>query len=158
MWHEADEVGEAPPGGPYIAAAFLCERILDEKDGVLSAIRIIDRFLVSVHGPLGVVPTELPPRVLSFVLLLSFRSGAARGRHTVTLRPEKPSGQRMDETSFPVLFEGEDRGANLILPTEFEVNEEGLYWFDVLVDGRLMTRIPMRVLYQPIASGTSGGG
>ena len=64
----------------------------------------------------------------------------------------------MGETSFPVLFEGEDRGANLILPTDFEVDEEGLYWFDILVDDRLMTRIPMRVLYQPIASGSSGGG
>ena len=32
-----------PAYGPYLNAAFLCEKILEEKSGVLSAIRIIDR-------------------------------------------------------------------------------------------------------------------
>jgi hypothetical protein len=38
-------------GGPYIGAAFLCEKILQEKDGVLSAIRIVDRITHSAVGP-----------------------------------------------------------------------------------------------------------
>jgi hypothetical protein len=30
-------------GGPYLNAALLCEKVLQERDGVLSIIRIIDR-------------------------------------------------------------------------------------------------------------------
>lgn len=64
----------------------------------------------------------------------------------------------MQAIQFPILLEGEDRGVNQILNLSFGVDEEGLYWFDVLVDGALMTRIPMRVLYQPLILGTSSVG
>jgi len=30
--------------GPYVQVAAFCERVLEEKDGVLTAVRIIDRF------------------------------------------------------------------------------------------------------------------
>ena len=35
--------------GPFVAAAFICERVLREVDGVLSAMRIIDR--VTIKAP-----------------------------------------------------------------------------------------------------------
>ena len=37
-------------GGPYLHAAHFCEKLLTEKDGVLSAIRIIDRITVTASG------------------------------------------------------------------------------------------------------------
>ena len=37
--------------GPYLSAALLCEKVLEEKDGVKSAIRIIDRVTRTVTGP-----------------------------------------------------------------------------------------------------------
>ena len=55
-----------------------------------------------------------------------------------------------------MLFEGEDRGSNLIIQTGFEFDAEGLYWFDVALDGHRVTRIPFRMLYQLVSTGTRG--
>lgn len=33
-------------GGPYVNAALICEKVLQETDGVLSVVRIIDRFTI----------------------------------------------------------------------------------------------------------------
>jgi hypothetical protein len=32
---------------------------------------------------------------------------------------------------------------------DFVADVEGLYWIDVLFEGELLTRMPLRVLYQP---------
>jgi hypothetical protein len=136
---------------PYLAAAFFCERVLQEQDGVLSAIRVVDRFIQRAQGPSA--PEDMPVFSVALTAFLSFKSGAARGRSTIHLRQESPSGVRGPELSLPVLFEGEDRGANLVLDINFQADQEGLYWFDVLLDDLLVTRMPLRVLYQRITTG-----
>lgn len=35
-------------GGPYLKAALLCEKVLQEQDGVVTLVRIIDRFVTQV--------------------------------------------------------------------------------------------------------------
>jgi hypothetical protein len=156
---ESDSMPPAvPPNGPFVTAAFICDQVIEGKDGTLTAVRIIDRFVVTARGAAGRLPPAMPPQPIPLTMLISLKSGGARGRHTVSLRPEKPSGQRLEAVDFPILLEGEERGANQIVQMEFPVDEEGLYWFDVLLDGILMTRIPMRVVYQPLALGTSVGG
>lgn len=58
----------------------------------------------------------------------------------------------MPEFNIPVLFEGEERGVNIFLNLNFQPKEEeGLYWFDVLLEGTVVTRIPLRVLYQRLS-------
>jgi hypothetical protein len=143
-------------GGPYVNLAAICERVLQEGDGSLSLIRVIDRFVVSSVGP--DVPTTMPPQTLQLTIVVSLRPGQAVGRYNVTLRPETPSGQQLDAIDLPVNFEGgADRGVNLIVRTDFVAELEGLYWFDVLLDGStLLTRVPVRVLYQP--QRTAGAG
>ena len=61
--------------GPYLSAAFLCEKVLEEKDGVKSAIRIIDRVTRTAVGPNP--PMEMEPFQYNIVLLLKFKSGLA---------------------------------------------------------------------------------
>jgi hypothetical protein len=147
--------------GPYVALAVICERVLQEKDEVLSIIRVIDRVFHSVAG--ADVPDTLAPFTWDFTLLVVLRSGEARGRYNVAIRPEAPSGQRMDTQSVPVLLEGEERGVNLIFAMSFRFEFEGLYWFDVLLEDpktsqeRLLTRVPLRVVYQPIRTGGATG-
>jgi hypothetical protein len=48
------------------------------------------------------------------------------------------------------LFEGEDRGVNLILNLNIVVDQEGVYWFNVLLEDQFVTRIPLRIFYQRI--------
>ncbi len=88
--------------------------------------------------------------LFSLNAFISFKSGSARGRHTVKLRIETPSGLKLPEQLLPVLFEGEDRGVNLMLGINIVVDQEGVYWFDVLLEDVLLTRIPLRILYQRI--------
>ncbi len=136
--------------GPHLQMAVICERVLQEVNGVLSVIRVIDR--LTFTPPMGASPT-MPAQLVTLNAVILFRSDQARGRGTVTLRPQRPSGFNMPEMNFPVLFEGEDRGSQFILDLVFPAEEEGLYWFDVLLDGKLISRMPLRIVYAPISVG-----
>lgn len=129
--------------GPHLNAAFICERLMVEQDGVSSAIRIIDRVFM-ITGEDGTPITPSYP----FTLLVALKSGSARGSFTVRLDMEKPSGEQQRLLEAPVLMEGEDRGANIVLQTAFEPDGQGLYWFDVVFEEDRLTRIPLRVIYQ----------
>lgn len=140
--------------GPFLAAALLCERVLTEQDGVLSLIRVVDRLTHTIVGPEA--PPEMPPVRVNWQLVLIFKSGAARGRFEVVLQLEAPSGLKLgDRMVLPVFFEGEERGVQLIAGLELDLNQEGLYWIDVLLDDSLVTRVPFRVIYQRITRSSS---
>ena len=136
------------PSGPHVQIAALCETVLHEPNGVLSLIRVVDR--ITVSAPPG-APASMPPAPISLKAVIALKSDAARGRAMVGLRPQKPSGIYLDAVVSPVLFEGEDRGNNIIIDLRMETDEEGLYWFDVLIDGRVITRMPLRIVYAPFA-------
>jgi len=142
------------PTGPFIQAALICEKVLDEKDGVLSVVRIIDRLTHSINAP--TLPAELPKVNFQCVILLMLKSGRARGRHQIEVVMEHPSGQRNQLVSSSVQLEGEERGANLVLRIGLTFDAEGLYWFDIKLDDRLYTRIPFRMMYQLVSTGTGG--
>lgn len=135
----------------------LCERVLQEQDGVLTLVRVVDRHTRVATGPVGEVPDEMPNVVVELTAAVILKPGDALGRYAIKIRPEKPSGQRLPAVEIPVHFEGGqgDRGVNIVLPVALEVDEEGLYWFDVLwSDERggseeLLSRMPLRVIYQP---------
>lgn len=134
-------------GGPYLAAAVLCEKVLEEKDGALSAIRMVDRVIQFVLG--SGTPTSMPETPIELTLLVTLKAGSAVGSQEFRMELEKPSGLRAPfGPSLTVFFEGQDRGSNLVFPLQYRATEEGLYWISILVDGRLLTRVPLRVVYQ----------
>ena len=140
---------EMDPGseaGPYVAAAVFCEQVLREQDSVNSLIRIIDRITIRGTGP--EVPQTLPPTVIPLKLYLAMKNGRARGSLEMTVRPEKPSGEAMDPQHFSMPAHGaEGDGTNIVLELQFPVDQAGLYWFDVFRDERLLTRVPLHVVY-----------
>jgi len=138
--------------GPHITAALVCDRVLEEKDGTLTAVRIIDRvtFLVGPDGEL-----VAPAHPITF--LISLKSDAARGSFTLELHREKPSGEAALVLSAPVHLEGEERGVNLVLNAGFEPDQAGLYWYDVYFEGERLTRMPLRAIYQPPPTIGHGG-
>ena len=143
-------------GGPYINAAFFCERVIEERDGTLSAIRIVDRITNMAVGT-G-TPAAMPAMPVNLALLIALKPGRALGRHDVQITAERPSGIRTDMASaLSVNLEGGDRGANLVMNLSLVVTEEGLYWFDVVVDETVLTRVPLRVLYQRQEAGPPPG-
>ncbi len=115
----------------------------------LSLIRILDRWFFN-----GTTP-EMPPSMLQTTLVVMMKSDNMRGSATVKIRPISPTKKELPSIESPILFEGEERGVNIVLPVVMQVQESGLYWFDVLVDDQIFTRIPLRVVYQR-AAGISG--
>ena len=139
-------------GGPYLTAAFFCERVLQEHDGVLSFIRVVDRW--NIVGPTQV----MAPSIIQATLVVLFKSGILRSSAQVTVTPISPTGDRMPPIILPVLFEGDDeRGCGIVLPMGFPVREPGLYWFEVSLaaqgaSGAVLTQIPMRIFYLQTSS------
>ena len=142
-----------PETGPYLKAAVFCDNVIEGKDGVLSLIRVIDRATLTAAGPQA--PAEMPPVARELKLVLMFISGRARGTHSVELKVEKPNGDIREEWSGTVFFEGEDRGANLIIQMSFSFEIEGLYWFHLFVGDSLLTKLPFRLIYQRVGPRTA---
>jgi len=140
--------------GPYLVAAFFCEKILREQDGVLSAIRIVDRW--TVNGP-----TEMmPPTVIQAFIRVLLKSGIYRGNAQLAITPISPSNTRMQPIVFPLYFEADDdRGTGIVLPLGFPVQESDVYWFEVALAKQslppeVVTCIPMRVVYLRLGTAT----
>lgn len=138
-------------GGPYVQAALVCERALQEPSGIVSPIRIIDRvfFITGEDGQ----PVQRQHPITIVVML---KAGNARGGYTLYIEREKPSMERTQIAQATVLFEGDDRGVQMILEAGFEPDEPGVYWLDVLLEAPeatdlgkdLLTRIPLRAIFQ----------
>jgi hypothetical protein len=142
------------PDGPYLSAAFLCERLLEEKDNVKSAIRIVDRIVRTATGPTP--PQEMEPFDHELTLFVSFKSGWARGPFELRITGVKPSGDSTPLHQGMLHFEGEeDRGVELAARMMMRINQTGIHWFEVDLDGTRVSRIPLRVIYNPVRR--SGG-
>jgi hypothetical protein len=128
-----------------VTAAALCDQALQDNDGVVSLIRVIDK--VTVAGVAG--PEPMPASHVNLTLVLMLKAGEAAGRaFTVKLRPENPAGHSFAETEVPVRFAAEpNAGANLLVKLGLLVTSPGLYWINVLLDDEQLTRTPLLVDY-----------
>jgi hypothetical protein len=139
-------------GGPYLAFAVICERVLTEADGTISLIRVVDRF--TIRGP----SEKFTPSLLSFWLAILFRSGFQRGVMNLSVQPVSPAGRVLPAMEFPLHFEGdEERGCSVAFPVQFFAEEDGLYWFEIRLAGQLTTRIPLRIVYLPMVTMPGSG-
>jgi hypothetical protein len=140
--------------GPHLQIAVFCEKVLVERDGVPSIVRVIDRFNISGNA------TEMPPNQINFTLFVSFKPGFYRGKASLRISPISPSGKDLPALNFPLLFEGDDeRGVFIQANMGMLIQEEGLYWFDVSLQGLAnedmpFTRMPLRVVYQQLGFDT----
>jgi len=132
--------------------AVICERVLREQDGVLSVIRVIDRVTHTIVGTQ--LPEPLPAVSYTLWLALAFKSGNARGRQTLKIVQEQPSGLRSDLFEHSLMFEGEERGANFLAQVQAKFEQEGVYWFDVFLNDQFMTRMPFRLSYNLVRRAT----
>ena len=147
-----DTVQIAYHDGPFLAAAFLCEKVLIENDGVKSAIRIIDRTTRTVAQPNP--PAEMEPFDHQLVLFLKFKIGRARGPYDLSVRLIKPSAESSEILLQTINFEGEDhRGVDVDINLSMKLEMPGHYWLDISLSSVRMTRVPFQVVYQPIRRG-----
>lgn len=136
-----------PIGGPFLAAAVFCDHVIQEADGPLSAIRIVDRINVAIPFD---APPDLPSDAKRIPVqtwtLLMFKSGAAGGKHVVSLVIHSPSGKKKESLKQEMTFGDEPTGgANMRIQLAMGIMEGGLFLIDVVLDGRVLTRMPLQV-------------
>lgn len=142
--------------GPYLTAALICERVLQESDGVTSAIRIIDRVTHTIFDPSP--SREMEPFSYDLEILVMLKSGEHPGMHKLSIQPIKPSNEKIAPMNYTINLEAPaDRGFNLRARVRMLFDEAGLWWFDISLNGKRITRIPFRVLYQPQETKILGG-
>ena len=142
--------------GPHVQVAVLCETFIrGAESGALSLINVIEGITVA-----GSDPDEMPPVTIGppLKLVINLWAGQAKGRYSLKLRPEAPSGLQGDVIELgPIHFGAAAQGLGVdairMMP-QHEMSEEGTHWFDVLFGGRdqedrMLTRIPFTVTYQP---------
>lgn len=144
---------------PYVTAAFFCERIIEGKDGILSAIRIIDRAQPEA-GSLAAASFQDQKITMSLQItaLIALKAGKLDGKFNVRIIGEKPSGQRADLQTLPIELHGKDSGVNVVVNLTVVVTEEGTHWFDVLFENQLVTKMPLTVLPVRIQGRTTSDG
>lgn len=140
---------------PLVKAALTCERVLHEKDGVLSIIRVVDTFFLAPKPAVAENVVVGAP----MTALISIVSGEVVGEGLVTVRVRRPNGIVSDlPEKMPVLLKGGHHSANVIV--QFVVQDEpgafGLYWLDVLWDDSLLTSIPFTLAQGPAPTPSAG--
>lgn len=138
--------------GPHLIAALFCERAITESDGVLSFIRVVDRFTQTATGidP----PEEMPPMMVNVQMVIVLKADQAKGRYTIKLVMEAPDTERRQIGEQDVNLTPGNAGVNLVIGLQLGLNLEGVYWIDVLFGGPrgqqdvLLTRTPLEVVYQ----------
>jgi hypothetical protein len=135
-------------GGPFLAAAVFCENLLEDRDNTVSPIRILDR--ITVQSPQAVPPDHTPMAIVW--VLVSFKAGDAPAAHTFRFVMNTPDGKRSDiAKDMKFNFAGKnEHGFNIKLQLPVPIHN-GLFWFDVYLDDRLVTRMPLRVAVELVA-------
>ena len=145
------------PTGPFIRAALFCERVLIERDNVKSLIRMIDQVTHTAVGPDA--PETLQNFSYSFSVFISLKAGAALGRSDYVIRMVPPSGIPREVAKGSLNFPGApNQGVDLMSNLQIVFEHEGVYWFDFELDGRVLTRMPLQILYNRIIPGSALAG
>jgi hypothetical protein len=134
--------------GPYVNAALFCERALQEADGVLSIMRVIDTINVQAQGPEA--PSELPEGgiLVNPTLVISLKPGQAHGSQAVRIDMEAPDGHVITISELGLNFAGASNiGQNIVAPCQMQV-VAGLYWAHIYVNDRVVTRVPLQINYR----------
>lgn len=128
---------------PTIVQAIFCEKVLQEKDGVHSAIRIFDRMNLPPLANLPQGATFVP----FGVFFVSARSADYTGTLDLTIRMTAPDGrQQVLPEKFPSLFTGGNQGVNIIIQVNIDVRHRGLCWFEVMAGDEVLSRTPLSVV------------
>ena len=140
-----------PSQGPWVSFALLCEKTIEDKLGRLSFINIVDQINFT---PMQSAEAEQPLAVpIQLVAAVGFKGGVLKGPAEIKLQIVKPNGEQGANITVSALFQGEERGTNLVTNISMILNEEGLYWIEVYVQTQFMTRIPLRLAIQRVVFG-----
>ncbi len=132
--------------GPYLLMAVLCQRADQDQYGSFNVINVLEQLVVGSDDPDA--PVEFPGFRLEAQLVVSLASGERLGDGTITIEPTDPALNRLEAVSQDVRFSGEDHRVTIVSNVSLDVEHTGVYWFNILLDSEILSRVPLRIGYQ----------
>ncbi len=140
------------PENVISVTVLLCERVLNEKDGVLSVIRLVDTFEIDQEH----LPPEgqRPPILMHVLILAKFLPSQGGTTHAVQLKIVRPDGQVTDvgavtSGSTPSGKGDASVGVNVIVPLGVIPNQFGMHYVECVLDGQTVARMPFTLRLVP---------
>ncbi len=134
---------------PSVKLACLCEKVLTEKDGVQTLIRVVDQFSIRPVPP-KVLEASSPQIELTLVVALSSH-GMVTGKHDLGVQVFGPTKAAGDVQHLEVEFQpGWTAGVSLVATVQVAVVKNfGDCRIEVSFDGELLTVIPFTLSEAP---------
>ena len=133
------------PVEPYLKLGAICERVLHEKDDVLSLIRIVDIFTITITGKEP--PDQLPEGEKVLTIVMSWVGGL--GSHEAAFNIVSPGGETQPSPrSWSFTLDAMHRGHNIIVTVPVRIAKEGVYWIEFILNDQVKSRIPFQVRYE----------
>ena len=135
-------------GGPFLACAVFCQNVIEDSNRFVSALGINDgvTMAVSPQAPSDLASPSNPVAITQNALII-FRSGDSHGKHKLSLIVERPDGTRMKPMTQEIVLP-KDAGVNVRSAIPLKIEGSGVFWIDVKLDGRLHTRMPLKIQVQ----------
>lgn len=146
MAEQVEAVEAVGTGGPFVQLAVLCEHAQQDQYGSLSVLNVLEQLVAGSSDPKA--PDVMPEFRFQADLVVAFASGTVSGERTLSIVPEQPSGERLEPVAQVVEFRGDDSRVTFVSNLSIDIGQPGVYWFDVLLDEVLVTRVPLRVRYE----------
>jgi hypothetical protein len=131
---------------PYLLLAAICQNAQQDQYGSFSLINILEHLVAGSDDPHA--PEEMPPFRLTASLVVAFASGEARGDRVVTITAIEPNGERLAPFKQTITLLGGDHRATIVSDLSLDIGKTGVYWFEVALDARVVTRIPLHIGYE----------
>lgn len=143
MNHEDQSHPRYSPG-PWVIVAAICERSLIDTDNRLSLIRISERFVLSTNDPTRL---DLPRVPVSMAAIVVLSGSSDHDGGLFTMQINSPSGHFTRGRPVPLQFRDSGWSTRITVNLTFHFDVAGTYWIDAIFDDRVLTRIPLQVVF-----------
>jgi hypothetical protein len=126
--------------GPYVGLAVFCTRIDRQADGSIDIIGVVES--VNLASPFS---PPLTNNSLMMTVVVSVRGGTLRGALPLAIRGHYPDGTPGTTLSQLVEFTDAQPTVTMALPIQIAIGDLGVYWFDITLNQRLLTRIALDI-------------
>jgi hypothetical protein len=133
--------------GPWLLVAAFCDRVLDDGEGNLSLDRLIGRLTLVPEDPSA--PNVMPELSHTLTFVLTILTPPGRTSAPLVLGIRSPDGQLRVGPPINFKFTTETPASTLVMPFQMTFHVEGLHLVEVVLDDKLITRIPLDVVYLP---------
>ena len=147
----AHVTADADTHGPWLQTAVFAQAVCGAAGASFTITNITDRIAVEPDPqPCTLVGEE---RRLPVRLVISLKSGGDPAGYTLIIRQVDPDGVQRGQWMETLLLDGPGSTHQLVLSLSLKYYQDGLHWFDVLVDGRRLTRMSLR--FRCVRSGSA---